>query len=82
MKLFGFYFPSQITNWFFVMIGLQKTYWEALLFPLLDKWCMNVGGAPRYVSPRESQTYDEEKALCDKLIIEGRKTCKFLLLKI
>ena len=77
-ELFGFYFPSQITNWF-CDDWITKTYWEALLFPLLDKWCMNVGGAPRYVSPRESQTYDEEKTLCDKLIVEGRKRVNFTI---
>lgn len=70
-ELFGVYFPNQIINWF-CDDWITKIYYEDLLYPLLDYWCMNVGGAARYVTPKQNKTYDNQKQICDKLIIQGR----------
>ena len=48
MELFGYYFPSEIINWFcddwinLVYKRINKFY------PLNNKYCLNVGGKPRY----------------------------------
>jgi len=48
MELFGYYFPSEIINWFCddwindVYKRINKFY------PLNNKYCVNVGGKPRY----------------------------------
>ena len=42
-EIFKFYFPPEIINWF-CDDWITKIYWKDLLYPLLDKWCMNSGG--------------------------------------
>ena len=58
---------------------MTKIYWEDLLYPLLDKWCMNCGGAPRYTSPHFNKTYRTQKALSDKIIARDRKRLAYVL---
>ena len=77
-EIFKFYFPPEIINWF-CDDWITKVYWEDLLFPLLDKWCMNSGGAPRYLSPRITRTYDSQKKMADKLIARDRKRLSYVL---
>ena len=71
-EIFKFYFPPEIINWF-CDDWMTKIYWEDLLYPLLDKWCMNSGGAPRYTSPRINNTYEKQHALSETLIARDRK---------
>ncbi len=71
-EIFQCFFPLQIINWF-CDDWITKTYWEDFLFPLFDKWCMNVGGAPRYETPNHTNTYEQQKQICDRLIVLGRK---------
>ena len=71
-ELFKFYYPPQIINWF-CDDWITKVYYEDLLFPLLDYWCMNMGGAPRYVSPKENNTFAEQNQVCTRWISRGRK---------
>ena len=80
-EIFSVYFPPQIKNWF-CDDWITKVYADALLFPLRDKWCMNVGGAPRYTSPRENNTLEKERQLCDKLIFAGKIKLKKVVGKI
>ena len=77
-NIFQCYFPPEIINWF-CDDWITKVYWEDLLYPLLDKWCMNCGGAPRYTSPRLNKTYESQKKLADKLIARDRKRLAGLL---
>ena len=80
-EIFGVYFPPQIKNWF-CDDWITKVYANLLLFPLRDKWCMNVGGAPRYTSPIENNTLEKEEQLCDKLIFAGKIKLKEVVGKI
>jgi len=77
-EIFKFYFPPEIINWF-CDDWMTKIYWEDLLYPLLDKWCMNCGGAPRYTTPRYNNTYNSQKQLADKLIARDRKKLAYIL---
>ena len=40
---------------------------------------MNSGGAPRYLSPRITRTYDSQKKIADKLIARDRKRLSYVL---
>ena len=71
-ELFKFYYPPEIINWF-CDDWITKVYYEDLLFPLLDYWCMNVGGAPRYISPKENNTCQSQNQVCARWISKGRK---------
>ena len=77
-EIFKFYFPPEIINWF-CDDWMTKVYWEDLLYPLLDKWCMNCGGAPRYTSPHFNKTYRTQKALSNKIIARDRKKMAYVL---
>ena len=77
-EIFKFYFPPEIINWF-CDDWMTKIYWKDLLYPLLDKWCMNCGGAPRYTSPRMNNTYEKQRALSDTLIARDRKRLAYIL---
>ena len=71
-ELFKFYYPPEIINWF-CDDWITKVYYEDLLFPLLDYWCMNMGGAPRYVSPKENNTLSVQNQVCARWFSRGRK---------
>ena len=77
-EIFKFYFPPEIINWF-CDDWMTKIYWEDLLYPLQDKWCLNCGGAPRYTSPRFNKTYHKQKALSNKIIARDRKKLAYIL---
>ena len=77
-EIFKFYFPPEIINWF-CDDWMTKVYWEDLLYPLLDKWCMNCGGAPRYTCPRFTGKYTKQRRLCNKLIRRDRKRLSYTL---
>jgi len=77
-EIFKFYFPPEIINWF-CDDWITKVYWEDLLYPLLDKWCMNCGGAPRYINPHYNHTYDKQKILSNNLIARDRKKLAYIL---
>jgi len=77
-EIFKFYFPPEIINWF-CDDWMTKIYWEDLLYPVWDKWCMNCGGAPRYTTPKLNMTYHKQKALADKLIARDRKKLAYIL---
>jgi len=70
-ELFNFYYPPEIINWF-CDDWITKVYYEDLLFPLLDYWCMNMGGAPRYISPKQNHTFDIQNQVCSRWINKGR----------
>ena len=47
MEIFGFYFPEKILNWC-CDDWINFVYKPKYFYPLLDKFCLNLGGKPRY----------------------------------
>ena len=60
MELFGYYFPTEIVNWYCdnwindVYKGINKFY------PLINHLCINIGGEPRYDINNEIYTNNEQ----------------------
>jgi nicotinic acid mononucleotide adenylyltransferase len=48
MEMFGYYFPEEIINWYCDDWINQVYKSKQLLFPLLNHFCENLGGSPRY----------------------------------
>jgi hypothetical protein len=75
MDLFGYYFPEEIINWFCddwineVYVGLKKFY------PLVNHYCANVGGDPRYNINNVKHLSEEEFSIS---INKMRKKCSNL----
>ena len=47
MQIFGFYFPPTIKNWF-CDDWINTVYYSRFYFPLINHYCYNNGGKPRY----------------------------------
>lgn len=47
MQIFGFYFPPNIKNWF-CDDWINCVYYKRFYFPLINHYCYNSGGKPRY----------------------------------
>ncbi len=75
MKLFGYYFPPEIINWFcddWINEIYKKLGW---FYPLKNHYCENVGGKPRYVINNDpsftknmQKKFTEARLFCMKLV--------------
>lgn len=73
MKLFNFFFPPQIKNWY-CDDWITKIYYETQHFYIIKKYIRNIGGAPRYNVIGSLQPNDPIKVLCDRLVDVHKKT--------
>lgn len=68
MKLFEYYFPEEIINWF-CDDWINRVYQKMNRFyPLKNHTCINVGGTPRYSINNNKYDHQQANALCDIIV--------------
>lgn len=72
MKIFGFYFPEEIKNWF-CDDWITKVYYSKYFYQI-NHFASNIGGEPRYkVIGEIMNPEDPTFKACNRLIIEGQQ---------